>query len=161
MLLSHAATNKEELREEVLSSLCSCLKTDNECFNHWMEIHHSFLAQSNNLIVFILVNWNKKLYLQQKLSSEKLRETMEKIKQINRRVKGGELKVDATNKELEMCDKNCQQLLGKLKRSSPFKIWGTVIPLSILIGVTYWTSIHCCEISVCAQNEFVKEFIKC
>ena len=62
MLLSHAAMNsgdtrEEELREDVCHMLVRSLSEDNECFARWEEIYARYIPQSNNLLLFIMLDW--------------------------------------------------------------------------------------------------------
>jgi hypothetical protein len=59
MLLSHGASPKQDLREEVLRNLVDCLGSDETLYAHWLEIYPSYVAQSNNLVLYITLTWEK------------------------------------------------------------------------------------------------------
>lgn len=62
MLLTHAAMNgddsrEEELRDDVCHMLVQSLSFDNECFSRWEEVYPRYIPQSNNLLLFIMLDW--------------------------------------------------------------------------------------------------------
>ena len=62
MLLTHAAMRgsdirEEGLRDEVCRLLFMALSTDTECFARWEEVYPRFIPQSNNLLLYILLQW--------------------------------------------------------------------------------------------------------
>lgn len=64
MLLTHAAMNgddirEEELRDDVCHMLVQSLSTDTECFTRWVEVYPRYIPQSNNLLLFIMLNWKQ------------------------------------------------------------------------------------------------------
>lgn len=64
MLLSHAAVSgkdvrEEDLRDDICRLLFETLCSDSECFIRWEDIYPRFIPQSNNLLLYILLGWDK------------------------------------------------------------------------------------------------------
>jgi hypothetical protein len=65
-LIRHAAANnsatgteqaQEVLRDEVCLLLVQSLKTDKQCYQTWLEVYPRYIPHSNNLLLYIMINW--------------------------------------------------------------------------------------------------------
>eukprot|EP01094_Clydonella_sp_ATCC50884_P025070 TRINITY_DN6448_c0_g1_i3.p1 TRINITY_DN6448_c0_g1~~TRINITY_DN6448_c0_g1_i3.p1 ORF type:complete len:597 (+),score=187.86 TRINITY_DN6448_c0_g1_i3:122-1912(+) len=151
MLLSHAATDKGgerqlELREEVLACLAHSLHISEDCFRVWEEIYVYFVAQSNNLLLYIYLNWDK---LSDKLPSGLLVERAEGFIQVNKALRSGKYRVrlpkrmsgkhelKLSREDIKMCTITCKAVIKRIRKSKVTLPWVILTLLVVLCAVVY------------------------
>jgi len=175
MLLGHAASEKESLRVFVLTRLVDCLEANSACFSYWKEIYSKYVAQSNNLLLFIMLGWENK-NLSRKLAADDMLEIIHSFLQTNKDLKGQADKDKKSKKnkstedikEIDMCSATCKALRAKLKPYSSQKkgdlvtLCSTLLPLTLIAagGVIYTLS-NCCDLDWCRSNSVLNDFLHC
>ncbi|KAJ6244063.1 transmembrane protein [Anaeramoeba flamelloides] len=58
-ILSFACSENHFIRNHSIGYLLQSLQLDEECFKKWELIYPKYIGQSNNVMIFLLQNWNK------------------------------------------------------------------------------------------------------
>jgi len=100
VLISHAATENINLRQEVLHNLAECIKRDKQCLQVWFDLYPNYIPHSNNLILYILQHWQA---YSKAISNVEIAKLMEKFSDINQKILNDEyvppkVKLDKTKK---------------------------------------------------------------
>lgn len=126
------------------------------------SVHHRFVAESSNLLLFVKSNWEHNLYLNQKLSHSNTVRVASNMLKENSKIREGKVQSNATPEELEVCDSVAKSFVVKHKGRGGFALFlGTFVPLGLIGAAAAWTYLNCCNIALCRENVFAQEFIKC
>jgi len=175
LLLGHSATSKEGLRDELLGSLVWCLENDLKCFNYWHGLYSRFIAQSNNLMVYMLLNWNN---IAGRISPDNLLDVVKSFSKANKQLlqgtyiehKGAKQRKATTVqevKEINMCMVTCKALVKNLrplqrKYSNGNSMLTTIWPISaVLVAGAYYTASNCCQLDWCSSVSIMNELLHC
>jgi len=158
-LLKLATSKQEALRNEVFVYLTTCLKKNTGYYADWAELFPQFKSETNNLMAYILTNWEKDAKLSKKLNGNHLKKTVDSIREQNSKFK--------KSKEVELINSTSEQLAEKVKNFKASKagdkddsseegssggsstVLFLVTSLLASAAAVYYLSENCCQIDPC------------
>eukprot|EP01104_Vermistella_antarctica_P018379 TRINITY_DN6770_c0_g1_i1.p1 TRINITY_DN6770_c0_g1~~TRINITY_DN6770_c0_g1_i1.p1 ORF type:complete len:306 (+),score=60.65 TRINITY_DN6770_c0_g1_i1:136-1053(+) len=168
MLLAHAATDNKPLREEILRSLVSCFERDQSCFVLWKKVYLRFVAQTNNLILHLMLNWNR---LHPKITGTELLELIQHFIAINKHLIVNnippkellgetEYKGAVEKRDIKMCTITCKALEKKMTyKWHKGKSFLFTISLIMLLFTVYF--LWQCRETQCAASDWCDTVVNC
>jgi len=164
--LAHAATENSTFREVVLETLVVCLRGEcSSTFSMWVEIYPKLIAQSNNLLLYILLNWEEEL--SQQINREELLQLVNTILKNNKLLLSGTLNAtgsknknkkkesvtDEDKQDIIMCTITCKALRKKVNRSTKLGYFlgsmSKLLPIVAIGSAVYLFYSHCCDFDTC------------
>jgi len=154
-LLKHATSKNESLRNESFAHLITCFKRNVGYYEDWVAIAAEFQSETNNLMAYILTNWDKEK-LANKLNGNALNKTVVSIREKYSKLK--------KSHETETVNATSEKLAEKLKKfknskggdsSSDSSNGGSssiILAITSIVSgaaVVYYLSMNCCQIDQC------------
>ncbi|KYQ91427.1 hypothetical protein DLAC_08392 [Tieghemostelium lacteum] len=149
VLLNNAAIPDQQFRDTILEESVKCLRVHHACFQYIKDNYNTYIAQVNNLLLYINNRYDE-LHLQNQIPKSLVLDLATFAMTENQKllVQCQDSKVRKTKglipKEIEMCNATCQTVITNFtpsKASKYFKLFILFISIPITIGISAYLSV--------------------
>eukprot|EP01116_Phalansterium_solitarium_P021691 TRINITY_DN6842_c0_g2_i1.p1 TRINITY_DN6842_c0_g2~~TRINITY_DN6842_c0_g2_i1.p1 ORF type:complete len:577 (-),score=184.32 TRINITY_DN6842_c0_g2_i1:393-2123(-) len=178
MLLHHAASPREDIRDEALSRIFLAFSHDASVYEAWAELYPHHIAHSNNVLLYLDHHWENH-DLANAVDAAKFLELLKVFKKVNEQLLTGtytEAKSKKVRKatasevvEISKFTVTCGVVKDKLRDSASVQARRSsgssavtqvlVLVAGSLFGGAVYFWLHCCQTDVCRNSPLAKYIV--